>query len=822
MKKYIVLAMLAALIANPAWAVVERKITDLPLATSVQKTDMMEVVVNPNTLPTSKKTPISNILANANITIAGTVGEITSSAGIQDLSLSRTWTLSLPSVVDLGAKNLELPNGTALVTADCDQASEAGRIFILNNGTSGRQEYICEGLAGWKREGGVGTITANKWCVGDGSGNLLNCDQDTPGAGPGGSVDAVGDCAGGDCLDGTSDGGTWIKFYDVDGIGQLINGNLTAARVWTMPDATGTVALTTSTVASAGTATALAANGANCSSGFAPLGVNASGAVESCFQVLMPASIDTSAELAAILTNETGTGSVVFNTAPTFSGTVTAGAFVGNGSGLTGLASAFTNSSGLAGILSDETGTGLTVFNDSPVFATQITLPNAAAPVVDAIGELAIDNNLWASGRGSPIFYDGTASNALVGVLTSDAPSNGQVPTFNSSNGTITWETPSSSGVTIGAGQIAYALANNSLGGTSGLTYDAPTGTVFASQFSSNPTATPTVSFKDSNDAESVVDGTIVVNLNDPTTDSQDADMTINLMSGGSLAQAAQFGSDGWGIIGRSTSATAGLSVRSADSYTMEVKSYEASGAGGGAGIYQYSLDGAAVVSGDRLGVSSFGGSYDASNNTKDAARITAYAVGTFSNTNAPGKLVFSTVPASSTTLADRLTIGSDGQITFDPTNSRLVVPQGTGPTVDAAGQVAIDTTDAQLVYFSGAKRVLSPTRTACGVIESLAATDDNYAFFMQNDPVTITGVGCNCRGTCTTPATFTLEDRGGNQMTITGTNPTCATTGAATFAAVTAGNQLTAGEMAAFDVTNSPTTGDTYALCVEYTIDAQ
>lgn len=109
-----------------------------------------------------------------------------------------------------------------------------------------------------------------------------------------------------------------------------------------------------------------------------------------------------------------------------------------------------------------------------------------------------------------------------------------------------------------------------------------------------------------------------------------------------------------------------------------------------------------------------------------------------------------------------------------------------------------------------------------CGVVENLAAADDNYAIWMANDAVTITGVGCNCRGTCSTTATFTLEDRGGNAMTITDTNPTCATTGAATFKAVTSGNQLTAGEMIAFDVTNTPTADDEYALCFTYTVDAQ
>ena len=141
---------------------------------------------------------------------------------------------------------------------------------------------------------------------------------------------------------------------------------------------------------------------------------------------------------------------------------------------------------------------------------------------------------------------------------------------------------------------------------------------------------------------------------------------------------------------------------------------------------------------------------------------------------------------------------------------------------VNAEGKVAIDLTDDQFTYYGSAKRVLPYERTICATIEDLSASDDNFAFYMANDPITVTGVGCNCRGTCSTLATFTLEDRGGNAMTITGTNPTCATTGAATFAAVTAGNTLTAGEMVAFDVTNTPTTGDTYAVCINYTVNAQ
>lgn len=62
-------------------------------------------------------------------------------------------------------------------------------------------------------------------------------------------------------------------------------------------------------------ATALAANGANCSASNAPLGVDASGAVESCTD--FEEELTNSAGLLAALSDETGTGVSVFGTAPT-------------------------------------------------------------------------------------------------------------------------------------------------------------------------------------------------------------------------------------------------------------------------------------------------------------------------------------------------------------------------------------------------------------------------------------------------------------------------------------------------------------------------
>lgn len=76
---------------------------------------------------------------------------------------------------------------------------------------------------------------------------------------------------------------------------------------------------------------------------------------------------------------------------------------------------------------------------------TSFEVPNAAAPTVDAFGEVAGDNDLWAASRGTLVTYDGTASVALIGALVSDTPSNGQVPKWNT-GGTITWEDDSTGG----------------------------------------------------------------------------------------------------------------------------------------------------------------------------------------------------------------------------------------------------------------------------------------------------------------------------------------------------------------------------------------
>lgn len=187
---------------------------------------------------------------------------------------------------------------------------------------------------------------------------------------------------------------------------------------------------------------------------------------------------------------------------------------------------------------------------------------------------------------------------------------------------------------------------------------------------------------------------------------------------------------------------------------------------------------------------------------------------------NAMGSNLTWTLPSVTGTLA---ILGSNvftGSQDFGGADD-LELPNGAAPTVDTAGQAALDTTSDQIKYYGTAERVLHYERTECVVVENLAAADDNYEIFMANDAITITGIGVHCRGTCTTGADISLEDRAGNAMTHT--TPTHSTgTGNTTFQSVTAANTLAAGEGLAFDVDNavSPET-DEYTICFTYTITA-
>lgn len=154
---------------------------------------------------------------------------------------------------DFGGGELEIPNSTTL-PATCN----IGESYMDTNATTGQRLYLCE--------------SANTWALqGDGG-------------------------AAGSAFSGIT-GSTNTTAAMVVGTGASLT-----------TSGSGTIVATTST--------ALVANGANCSAGSGALGVDASGASESCTD--FEEDLSNSAGLLAALSDETGTGVAVFGTSPTF------------------------------------------------------------------------------------------------------------------------------------------------------------------------------------------------------------------------------------------------------------------------------------------------------------------------------------------------------------------------------------------------------------------------------------------------------------------------------------------------------------------------
>jgi len=105
------------------------------------------------------------------------------------------------------------------------------------------------------------------------------------------------------------------------------------------------------------------------------------------------------------------------------------------------------SSANLITLISDETGSGLVVFNADPLFATQIRLPMVATPVTDADGEMTMDIDGWGTGFDAIEIWNGTASAYVVATTASDTPTNGQVPKWNT-GGSITWEADTDTSLT--------------------------------------------------------------------------------------------------------------------------------------------------------------------------------------------------------------------------------------------------------------------------------------------------------------------------------------------------------------------------------------
>jgi hypothetical protein len=154
-------------------------------------------------------------------------------------------------------------------------------------------------------------------------------------------------------------------------------------------------------------------------------------------------------------------------------------------------------------------------------------------------------------------------------------------------------------------------------------------------------------------------------------------------------------------MVGTVTTPNGRLRVDNTATIVAELVSTLASGSGGGASLLLASDDGAAVVSGDRLGQLIFQGAEDASHTLGSGASIRGFATQTFSSSAHGARLEFYTVPDSSTTQTLAMTINQDGKVSIGSGTGAGVTPDNFFVDINTSGS-GDHLASASLINFTG------------------------------------------------------------------------------------------------------------------------
>lgn len=158
-------------------------------------------------------------------------------------------------------------------------------------------------------------------------------------------------------------------------------------------------------------------------------------------------------------------------------------------------------------------------------------------------------------------------------------------------------------------------------------------------------------------------------------------------------------------------------------------------------------------------------------------------------------------------------------------TTCRLTIPQGTAPTLSAAGDIAVDTTNGQFIYYGTMENVIQATSTKAITWESPTASD-NITIFRADAPITITKASCIQTSSVNNPSTTVNIRHFTDRSTTTGntllaSNTACTATTTTQSLTIDGDATVAAGEWV-WVITSATSNSSSTNITLEFKYDRQ